>query len=57
MKTKPTADLIDLERKIASLSELESEALAEGNESLATVWRKRMEKAESFRDMLKRGAA
>lgn len=40
---------IDLERRIASFAELEREAEADGDESLAEVWRKRREKAEAKR--------
>jgi len=50
-------DIVDLDRKIASLAELEREARAEGDESLAEVWRKRKEKAEAYRAQLQRGAA
>ena len=57
MTTKTQETLIDLERSIASLAELESESLAEGDDSLAEVWRARRLRAEYKRDKLKRGAA
>ena len=39
----------DTERRIASLAQLEREAIEEGNESLAKVWRSMREKAEAKR--------
>jgi len=50
-------DIVDLDRKIASLTALETEAREDGDESLAEVWRKRKEKAEADRARLERGAA
>lgn len=49
-----TATITDLERRIASLAELEAEARAEGDESLAEVWRRSREKAQANRDKLAR---
>ena len=50
-------EILDLQRKIASLSELESEALAEGDESMAAVWHTRKLRAEACLDAVnkKRG--
>jgi hypothetical protein len=45
-------DILDLQRRIASLTELEHESEAEGNESLAAVWRKRRERAEAMREKI-----
>jgi hypothetical protein len=51
-RTQNPTDLLDLDRKIASLSELERESEAEGNESMAAVWRKRKERAEAMREKI-----
>lgn len=54
---KFASEIIDLERRISSLTELERESEAEGNESLAAVWRKRRERAEALLEVVskKRG--
>ena len=52
-----TATITDLDRKIASLTALETEAREDGDESLAEVWRSMREKAEAKRKRLQRGAA
>lgn len=44
------SEIIDLERRISSLTELERESEAEGNESMATVWRKRRERVQALLD-------
>ena len=50
-------EILDLHRRIASLAELERESEAEGDESLAAVWRARKKKAEACLDAVnkKRG--
>lgn len=49
-------DILDLQRRIASLAELEHESEAEGNESMAAVWRARKKKAEALLEaMSKKG--
>ena len=50
-----TATLTDLDRRIDSFAELERQSRAEGDESLAEVWRKRKEKAEAMREKSERG--
>ena len=53
---KFASEIIDLERRISSLTELEQESEAEGNESLAAVWRARKKKAEALLEaMSKKG--
>lgn len=47
---KFASEIIDLERRISSLTELEQESEAEGNESMATVWRKRRERVQALLD-------
>ena len=49
-----TATITDLDRRIASFAELERQSRAEGDESLADVWRKRKEKAQAERDKRER---
>ena len=49
-----TASITDLDRRIASLAELETKDREEGNESLAEVWRRSREKAQAQRDKLAR---
>lgn len=51
---KFASEIIDLERRISSLTELERESEAEGNESLAAVLRARKKKAEAYRDLIAR---
>jgi len=47
---KFASEIIDLERRISSLTELERESEAEGNESMAAVWRKRRERVQALLD-------
>lgn len=47
---KFASEIIDLERRISSLTELERESEAEGNESMAVVWRKRRERVQALLD-------
>ncbi len=47
---KFASEIIDLERRISSLTELEQESEAEGNESMAVVWRKRRERVQALLD-------
>ena len=50
-------EILDLQRRIASLTELEHESEAEGDESMAAVWHTRKLRAEACLDAVnkKRG--
>lgn len=46
--TDKSSEITDLERRVSSLTQLEHEAIAEGDDAMAEVWKKRRERVEAM---------